>query len=268
MTVIKRVVAFAILSLAVVPFAAAAATTGGKTSSKTCEDDEFYYDVKDCCLPEGGPTATTSVHSSATPTVHSTVSITTSLHATTTYPVVHTTVTSTHTSATAVSTAPPKGKSCPPTKWYWHDGLSCCVPKHSPPPNSPPPQCSNGNTWEDATQCCIPSSPSKPTSTSKPSSTPGHYGYGKRQHTSRDVPACPRGLDACPISGLTSGDYECLDISAELESCGGCTSVGQGQDCTAIKGAWNVGCDRGSCKVYSCFAGFRLSVDGTSCVPL
>ena len=57
------------------------------------------------------------------------------------------------------------------------------------------------------------------------------------------------GLTACPIAdahGLTN-DLECLDTANELESCGGCSSTGQGTDCTAIEGAWNVGCEQGVC---------------------
>jgi hypothetical protein len=75
------------------------------------------------------------------------------------------------------------------------------------------------------------------------------------------------GLSACPITS-TSGpttDFECLDVTNELESCGGCASIGRGQDCTAIEGAWNVGCEQGSCAVYSCAAGFKLAHNGTSC---
>jgi len=47
-------------------------------------------------------------------------------------------------------------------------------------------------------------------------------------------------------NGFT-GDFECLDTINELESCGGCASINEGQDCTAIKGAWNVGCEHGRC---------------------
>ncbi len=56
-------------------------------------------------------------------------------------------------------------------------------------------------------------------------------------------------MEACPLKGLTatSNDYECLDTDAELESCGGCASIGAGQDCTAIEGVWNVACTTGSC---------------------
>jgi hypothetical protein len=55
--------------------------------------------------------------------------------------------------------------------------------------------------------------------------------------------------------GAQDGDYECLDTATELESCGGCVSLGSGQDCTAILGAWNVGCEQGHCagKSYRVF---------------
>lgn len=57
------------------------------------------------------------------------------------------------------------------------------------------------------------------------------------------------GLDACPIPGAhgLTGDFECLDTTNELESCGGCASIGEGQDCTLIEGAWNVACEQGIC---------------------
>jgi len=236
MTVLKRDVAFAVVALAVVPFAAASATPSKTSStSQSCSANEFYYEKKDCCLPHGGPTATPTHGSKPPPTP-----------------------------------SPPSGKSCPPTNWYWSEPKSCCLPNHPVAPSGPSPICSTGHNWQDATQCCVPSTPSKPTQPAKPSGGAGksNGGYGKRALSSRTIALCPNGFDACPIPGLTSGDYECLDTTAELESCGGCSSIGEGQDCNAIKGAWNVGCDRGSCKVYSCFGGFKLAADGASCVPL
>lgn len=57
---------------------------------------------------------------------------------------------------------------------------------------------------------------------------------------------CPTSLEACPV-GLTAGDYECVDTARDLESCGGCVSQGKGRDCTAIKGAFHVGCENSRC---------------------
>ncbi|THV04938.1 hypothetical protein K435DRAFT_148722 [Dendrothele bispora CBS 962.96] len=148
---------------------------------------------------------------------------------------------------------PPRGNDCPPSGYYWGQSQGCCVPNHPPPTNSPPPQCRSGWEWYSSLHMCL----------------PGGSGHWKRHQKSRSQALCPTGLDACPISGLKgSSDYECLDTSTELESCGGCASTGEGQDCTAIKGAWNVGCDKGRCKVYTCSTGYLLSADSTSCVPL
>ncbi|KAI0033170.1 hypothetical protein K488DRAFT_34336, partial [Vararia minispora EC-137] len=59
--------------------------------------------------------------------------------------------------------------------------------------------------------------------------------------------------------------FECVDTQHELQSCGGCASVRSQYDCTTIEGSWNVGCENGACKVYSCQAGYRLARDGASC---
>lgn len=215
------------------------ATSRPDISSKSCGKNEFWfvclhitviidsesfcrYSDKNCCLPHGGP-----------PTVP----------------------------------APPKGQDCPPTGYYWGKKQGCCVPTHPPPSQSPPPQCRKGWKWFPYLHMCLPGTPPSPTSSSppKPSKTPAHYdhkdeykggkgdrddhkngGHYKRSHKSRTPSLCPTGLDACPISGLLS-DYECLDTNTELQSCGGCASTGEGQDCTAIKGAWNVGCESGKC---------------------
>ncbi|KZT30388.1 hypothetical protein NEOLEDRAFT_4783 [Neolentinus lepideus HHB14362 ss-1] len=149
--------------------------------------------------------------------------------------------------------SPPSGNSCPSNDWYWHTGNSCCVPKM---PNPPTPSCPSGWSWLN--WLCSPN-------------TPQPSGRHKRAvHKSRTL--CPAGLEACPVSGLrgmnASMDYECLDTTSELESCGGCASTGKGQDCTAIEGVWNVGCNKGSCVVYSCAAGYKLGADGQSCNAL
>ncbi|EIW68289.1 hypothetical protein TREMEDRAFT_32155 [Tremella mesenterica DSM 1558] len=75
---------------------------------------------------------------------------------------------------------------------------------------------------------------------------------------------CPVGLAACPIPGRMN-DYECLDAMNDLQSCGGCTSMGTGIDCTAIPGVRWMGCNVGKCEVYSCKAGFK-KVGSNRCV--
>ncbi|KAM0788480.1 hypothetical protein ACM66B_001613 [Microbotryomycetes sp. NB124-2] len=107
----------------------------------------------------------------------------------------------------------------------------------------------------------------------------------KRDKVTKPKSLCPEHETACPIVGSASfasvssftdmspgaleklsGGYECLDTSQSLESCGGCASTGEGQDCTKIRGAVGVGCDAGSCVVFSCQAGWRPNLSGTKCV--
>lgn len=85
---------------------------------------------------------------------------------------------------------------------------------------------------------------------------------------------CPRGLDACSISG-SKGAYECLDTTSELESCGGCMegyfdhryiNGTIGTDCTSIDGVTLGGasCVDGRCRVTACRKGYEL--EGDRCV--
>ncbi|WWD17993.1 hypothetical protein CI109_102439 [Kwoniella shandongensis] len=97
---------------------------------------------------------------------------------------------------------------------------------------------------------------------------------------------CPGGSVACPIppdeitpesavtlqSGLNSladwfkVGFECVELDTELNSCGGCLALGAGQDCTTILNARATGCEFGTCQVYSCFEGYVVSPDRTTCV--
>jgi len=150
--------------------------------------------------------------------------------------------------------SPPPGVTCPSVGWWWHPGQGCCVPSTPTPPT---PQCPGGWPWSSGGQCCTPPGP-------QPSS---HY---KRSPKKRSTGLCPIGLEACPVSGLLglTHDYECVDTARELQSCGGCSSVHPELDCTSIEGSWNVGCEKGSCRVYSCTAGYKMSSDHTYCEKL
>ncbi|KAI0307746.1 hypothetical protein B0F90DRAFT_1813155 [Multifurca ochricompacta] len=77
----------------------------------------------------------------------------------------------------------------------------------------------------------------------------GHHWKKRNAQKLRVNNLCPNDLTACPIPGFhgLSTDYECIDTKNELQSCGGCSSTGGGQDCTSIRGAWNVGCEAGHC---------------------
>lgn len=65
-------------------------------------------------------------------------------------------------------------------------------------------------------------------------------------------------------------NFECVDTTSNIESCGACAYPlpGQlaGQDCTAIANTLNVACHRSACKVLSCQRGFAVSKDGKSCI--
>lgn len=195
--------------------------------------EECRWEEKDCCLPVGGPPS---------------------------------------------PPPPPKDTQCPPTSYYWEPKQGCCAPRNPPPKNPPPPQCPKNWEWNSSTHRCTYSPPTPPSPPpSRPSSVPGYpgqggqgngqgsgygnghdnsghgssHGYRKRAAAKARTTLCPTGLDACPISSL-SADYECLDTSVELEACGGCPALGQGQDCTKIEGAWNIGCEQGSCLGACC----------------
>ncbi|TEB35040.1 hypothetical protein FA13DRAFT_1753404 [Coprinellus micaceus] len=222
---------FSLASLAVIALAQLVSATFITPSKpgNSCKKNEFWYGEKECCLPSGGPPK---------------------------------------------PTPPPTGVNCPPS-WSWNGPKKCCLPHNPPPPKPPVPQCPKGWVWWPILYKCLPT-PQPPTPhPPQPSKGPHnpHYPqppkphHGKRDESSR-IALCPSGLRACPLPGLLAGDYECLDTATELTSCGGCVSEGKGQDCTAIKGAWNVGCERSSCVVYSCSGGFELSDDKKACIPL
>jgi len=157
------------------------------------------------------------------------------------------------------SSVPPAGKHCPPKHWSWSHEQNCCTPHH---PDPSPPQCGRDWEWSDDEFCC------KRRLQRRQAPVPS--GMRRALPKPRSPSLCPSGLTACPITSVSgpTTDFECLDTVNELESCGGCTSVGKGQDCTAIRGAWNVGCQQGSCTVYTCAVGFKRSRDDQSCISV
>ncbi|WWD06448.1 hypothetical protein V865_004538 [Kwoniella europaea PYCC6329] len=100
----------------------------------------------------------------------------------------------------------------------------------------------------------------------------------KRQHQRRILSGgkkegdlCPVGLEACPVlRDSQEGDYECVDTTLELESCGGCVfgSDKSGVDCTTLPGISPAAvlCSQGECQALACAEGFTL-VEG-SCVSV
>ncbi|KAI9602171.1 hypothetical protein KEM48_000203 [Puccinia striiformis f. sp. tritici PST-130] len=94
------------------------------------------------------------------------------------------------------------------------------------------------------------------TSRLQPRPQPSQYA-GYRRHR-RDAPAqmCPNVKEtACPISANATG-YEC---QTEITSCGGCESLNEGENCMAIEGADEVGCEVGHCVVFSALPGFEIN---------
>ncbi|WWC66386.1 uncharacterized protein I206_100287 [Kwoniella pini CBS 10737] len=95
--------------------------------------------------------------------------------------------------------------------------------------------------------------------------------------SAEDLTRCPAQKMACPISPMTDVElaksnadtpYECILPQEDLYSCGGCTTLGTGLDCTAIPGVLSVSCAIGTCNVYSCKSGFTVTSDGQGCVEV
>ncbi|KAF5313113.1 hypothetical protein D9619_003184 [Psilocybe cf. subviscida] len=232
--------------------------------STNCKTNEFRWSGKNCCLPKGGPPKPPAPPKGANcpPTSYYWEPK----------------------QGCCVPRNPPPHNPPPPQcpkGWYWRPNLWRCEPeptKPTPPPSHPSPKPYPGGPSHPGG----PGGPGNPGHPGGPSGPGGNHGgpggpggnhggpggpggnYGgpgnghHRRAVKSRTSLCPTGLDACPVSGGSGGDYECVDTATELESCGGCPSLGNGQDCTAIKGAWNVGCEQGSCVVLSCAGGFKI----------
>lgn len=90
---------------------------------------------------------------------------------------------------------------------------------------------------------------------------------------------CLDGLVACPVLS-TPGQFprtfaeweaigfECVDFTADLRSCGGCSSLDPIEhDCTNIPHVEGVACVTGECQISSCQPGYSLDSDGHACSP-
>ena len=81
----------------------------------------------------------------------------------------------------------------------------------------------------------------------------------------------PESVDALEKSLSSLADwfkmgFECVELETELNSCGGCLAMGKGQDCSTIANARATGCESSSCIVYSCYDGYVVSPDRSTCV--
>ncbi|KAG8979840.1 hypothetical protein FRB94_010853 [Tulasnella sp. JGI-2019a] len=289
-----------VLSAALVSAKSATSPASGlQERSTSCSGNNFYYSTKNCCLPHGGISNTQCPSDRSCPSdwyYHPTYSCcvpkTSASPAascngdfsawdtndqcckkpTTTAPAP--TCSSGHFFYSTKSCCLPNGgpsttPSCPsdracPSDWYYHTTYSSCVPKNPNPPSTP--TCNSGKftSWDSNDQCCKQPTTPPPTPSGSIHKTRGQT---KRATLARQVSQCLPDLQECPIKGST--EVECVDGNEDLGNCGGCTSLGKGQDCAAIKHVVGVTCMAATkgCQVSSCKDGYVPSTDATSCVP-
>lgn len=79
---------------------------------------------------------------------------------------------------------------------------------------------------------------------------------------------CPESLTACPVRGAYDVDaFECVDLWADLSSCGGCPAYDIVHDCSSIAHARSVECVAGHCEVRLCNEGYVVASQHNECVP-
>jgi len=80
---------------------------------------------------------------------------------------------------------------------------------------------------------------------------------------------CPKPRIACPIQGYTEYqmqpsskgavmELECIDPNLDIDSCGGCATLGTGVACETLEGVKSTSCVNGVCQIYSCKPGYIL----------
>lgn len=86
--------------------------------------------------------------------------------------------------------------------------------------------------------------------------------------TGKERPVTPQEMQAS-LSSLADWfkvGFECVEFETEENACGGCVTLGNGTDCSAIPFARRAGCERSQCVVYQCKEGYTISSDKQSCV--
>jgi len=90
-------------------------------------------------------------------------------------------------------------------------------------------------------------------------SQPSQYPASRRHRRNNAQSLCPNVQEtACPISTNASG-HECIDTQTEITSCGGCESLNEGENCLAIEGADEVGCELGQCRIFTMLPGYEMN---------
>ncbi|KAI0275279.1 hypothetical protein BC834DRAFT_41777 [Gloeopeniophorella convolvens] len=155
-------------------------------------------------------------------------------------------------------------------------------PSHTPSPRPQPPVPRPTPSKSRRAYNARPSPSPRPP---HPSPSPRSKGHGKRgeeeqqvmRGTKTNVKAqdaevwdeerCPVPLWACPVRGALDADaFECVDLWADLGSCGGCATDDIVHDCTAIPHTRSVGCSAGRCVAHSCAEGYVVAPWRDACV--
>jgi len=56
-------------------------------------------------------------------------------------------------------------------------------------------------------------------------------------------------------------------VRDEVDSCGGCVTLGEGRDCTRdVPHAASTGCEVGACVIFACERGWRPDAQARKCV--
>ncbi|CAE6423051.1 unnamed protein product [Rhizoctonia solani] len=263
------------------------------SASKSCQNNYFWYDRLGCCLKSGGETTTppsgnscpdnfywhTSEKCCVPKSSDTTKQIPSSCPSGSSWNSLSWCCKSTTTpSSTSCGSgfwwsplnicltigtghdSPPSGYSCP-SNWSWLSSKSCCKPDQPNTPTTTTPSCGNNWNWHPGKQCCVPGE-----NTPTPSNAPGSYGRKRHAPVHKRTSFCPTEYESCPIPDASgrSTDFECIDTRTQLTSCGGCTSIGKGQNCTAIPNAKVTTCQAGRCVIEKCKPGYEAS--GDKCV--
>ncbi|KAI0682236.1 hypothetical protein C8Q76DRAFT_637176 [Earliella scabrosa] len=87
---------------------------------------------------------------------------------------------------------------------------------------------------------------------------------------------CQLNETVCGAYDGTESSFQCVNVDASLESCGGCTipspfglrfgDRASGVDCTVIPYVDAVSCASGRCTVQSCLAGWAVSAEQSGCI--
>ncbi|TBU59822.1 hypothetical protein BD310DRAFT_876522 [Dichomitus squalens] len=139
--------------------------------------------------------------------------------------------------------------------------------------------CGNGFGFDSASGDCVCPDPDSICNGQCQSSCPSSVAIPRRRaaaaynRASERRRMCQRGYTACGITeqrGRATEPWECIDVKADLESCGGCMTPFDafspiGVDCTAIRGVADVSCRHGRCLVRRCTSGYAVTSDRSGC---